>query len=47
LQVRSLLKAKEFLAQRNLLSKTKDNQVAIDLAAIGGLRITLQQIESQ
>src|SRR5687767_6816991 len=34
LQVRSLLKAKEFLAQRNLLSKTKDNQVAIDLAAI-------------
>jgi len=44
LQVRSLLKAKEFLAQRNLLSKTKDNQVAIDLAAIGGLRIFLEQI---
>jgi len=38
------VKAKEFLAQRNLLSKTKDNQVAIDPAAIGGLNITLEQI---
>src|SRR5688572_23670179 len=44
LQVRSLRKAKEFLAQRNLLKKTKDKTVAIDPLAIGGLRITLEQM---
>ena len=45
LQVRSLRKAKEFLAQRNLLRRSKDNTVAIDPAAIGGLRIILEQID--
>lgn len=43
LQVRSLRKAKEFLAGRNLLKKSRDNIVAIDPSAIGGLRITLEQ----
>jgi len=43
LQVRSLRKAKEFLAQRNLLKKSSDNTVVIDPLAIGGLRITLEQ----
>ena len=44
LQVRSLQKAKEFLASRNLLKKSSDNTVAIDPSAIGGLSITLEQI---
>lgn len=44
-QVRSLKKAKEFLTQRNLLKKSKDKTVAIDPAAIGGLRITLEQMK--
>jgi hypothetical protein len=44
LQVRSLRRAKEFLARRNLLRTSKDDTVAIDSAAIGGLRITLEQI---
>jgi hypothetical protein len=45
LQVRSLRKAKEFLAHRNLLKKSTDEMVAIDPLAIGGLRITLEQID--
>jgi hypothetical protein len=44
LQVRSLRTAKEFLAQRNLLKKTKNKTVAIDPSAIGGLHITLEQM---
>ena len=44
LQVRSLQKAKEFLASRNLLKKSSDNTVAIDPSAVGGLSITLEQI---
>lgn len=46
LQVRSLQKAKEFLADQNLLKKSKDKTVAIDPLAIGGLSITLEQINS-
>ena len=45
LQVRSLQKAKEFLDHRNLLQKTSDKTVAIDPLAIGGLRITFEQME--
>ena len=44
LQVRSLRKAKEFLAQRNLLKKSRDKTVAIDPVAIGGLLIILEEI---
>lgn len=44
LQVRSLQKAKEFLASRNLLKKSSDNTVAIDPSALGGLSISLEQI---
>ena len=43
LQVRSLSKAKEFLAQRNLLKESRDKTVAIDPLAIGGLEIILEQ----
>lgn len=46
LQVRSLREAKEFLARRNLLKKSRDKSVAIDPSAIGGLTITLEQINS-
>ncbi|MEP6788880.1 MAG: hypothetical protein ABJB40_10645 [Acidobacteriota bacterium] len=42
LQVRSLRKAREFLAQRNLLGKTRD-RVYIDPLAMGGLEIILEQ----
>jgi hypothetical protein len=45
LQVRSLRKAKEFLVQRNLLKKSSDKTVAIDPSAIGGLHITLEQVD--
>gem|GEM_PF-574269 len=45
LQVRSLQKAKEFLAGENLLKKSSDNTVAIDPSAIGGLSISLEQIK--
>lgn len=44
LQVRSLQKAKEFLASRNLLKKSTDNTVAIEPTSIGGLNIILEQI---
>lgn len=44
LQVRSLQKAKEFLASRNLLKKSRDNTVAIDPSAIGGLDISFEQV---
>ena len=43
LQVRSLEKAKEFLAGRKLLKKSTDKTVAIDPLAIEGLSITLKQ----
>ena len=42
LQVRSLRKAREFLAQRKLLKKSGDNKVYIDPVAIGGLEIILE-----
>ncbi|MEP6705234.1 MAG: hypothetical protein ABJB34_10565 [Acidobacteriota bacterium] len=42
LQVRSLRKAREFLAQRNLLKRSKDNKIYIDPLAIGGLEIILE-----
>ena len=42
LQVRSLRKAREFLAQRNLLKKS-GNKLYIDPVAIGGLEIILEE----
>jgi hypothetical protein len=45
LQVRSLQSAKQFLADRNLLRST-DNTIGIDPLAIGGLRITLEEIST-
>lgn len=42
LQVRSLRKAREFLAQRNLLKKSRDKKIYIDPEAIGGLEIILE-----
>lgn len=42
LQVRSLRKAREFLAKRNLLRKSDDKKLYIDPAAIGGLEIVIE-----
>ncbi len=44
LQVRSLRKATEFLAQRDLLKKSRDKKIYIDPQAIGGLEIILEQV---
>jgi hypothetical protein len=43
LQVRSLRQAREFLAQRMLRKKSKDNKVYIDPIAVGGLEIILEE----
>jgi hypothetical protein len=42
LQVHSLRKAREFLAQRSLLKKSRDKKIYIDPKAIGGLEIILE-----